>query len=122
MDIPFEAVTLTIWLAPIPAGNVHTICVVVHDVWGHALPPTFTCLVVEPVWSKYRPLIVSVAPVVGHLFMWYSLLLSFVQSDDVMLEMYGYAVDALHHTPRDAGVRSEHVVPGKSASAHIVDE
>ena len=67
-------------------------------------------------------MIVRVAPVVGHLFIWYSLLLSFVQSDEVILDMYGYAVDALHHTPSDADVRPVHVVPGNPASAQRVDD
>ena len=46
-------------------------------------------------------------------------MLSFVQSDDVMLDMYGYAMDALHHTPNDVE-RSVHVVPGSPASAQSV--
>ena len=36
-----------------------------------------------------------------------------------MLDMYGYAMDALHHTPNDVG-RSLQVVPGSSASGHNV--
>ena len=48
-------------------------------------------------------------------------MLSFVQSDDVMLDMYGYAIDALHHTPNDVE-RSVHVVPGSPASEHNVAE
>ena len=39
-----------------------------------------------------------------------------------MLDMYGYAVDALHHTPNDAGERSVHSVPGNPASAQRVPE
>ena len=46
-------------------------------------------------------------------------MLSFVQSDDVMLDMYGYAMEALHHTPNDVE-RSVHVVPGSPASGHNV--
>ena len=38
-----------------------------------------------------------------------------------MLEMYGYAIDALHHTPNDVE-RSVHTVPGNPASAHRVVE
>ena len=44
-----------------------------------------------------------------------------MQSDEVMLEMYGCVVDALHHTPNDVE-RSVHVVPGSPASAHSVVE
>ena len=36
-----------------------------------------------------------------------------------MLDMYGYAMDALHHTPNDVE-RSAHVVPGSPASGHNV--
>ena len=36
-----------------------------------------------------------------------------------MLDMYGYVMEALHHTPNDVE-RSVHVVPGSSASAHTV--
>ena len=36
-----------------------------------------------------------------------------------MLDMYGYAMDALHHTPNDVE-RSVHVVPGSPASAQSV--
>ena len=38
-----------------------------------------------------------------------------------MLEMYGYSVDALHHTPSDAE-RSVHTVPGNPMSAQSVAE
>ena len=38
-----------------------------------------------------------------------------------MLDMYGYAVDALHHTPNEAE-RSVQTVPGSPASAHRVVE
>ena len=44
-----------------------------------------------------------------------------MQSDDEMLKMYGYIVDALHHTPSDTE-RSLHVVPGSHASAQSVVE
>ena len=36
-----------------------------------------------------------------------------------MLDMYGYAMEALHHTPNDVG-RLLHVVPGSPASGHNV--
>ena len=38
-----------------------------------------------------------------------------------MLDMYGYAMDALHHTPNDVE-RSVHVVPGSPASGHNVGD
>ena len=39
-----------------------------------------------------------------------------------MRDMYGYAMEALHHTP-DAVERSVHVVPGSPASAQsVVDD
>ena len=38
-----------------------------------------------------------------------------------MLDMYGYAVDALHHTPNDVE-RSVQTVPGNPASAQSVVE
>ena len=49
------------------------------------------------------------------------MLLSFVQSDDVILDIYGYVVEALHHTPNEVE-RSEHVVPGNPASAQRLVE
>ena len=39
-----------------------------------------------------------------------------------MLDMYGYAMDALHHTPSVEGVRSVHVVPGSPVSGHNVGD
>lgn len=44
-----------------------------------------------------------------------------MQSGDIILEMYGYAVDTLHHTPSDAE-RSVHVLPSNPASEHSVAE
>ena len=45
-----------------------------------------------------------------------------MQAGEVILAMYGYAVDVLHHMPKDVGVRSVHVVPGNPASKHNVVE
>ena len=44
-----------------------------------------------------------------------------VQSEEVMSLMYGWAVEALHHTPREAE-RSVHVEPGTPLSAQRVLE
>ena len=58
---------------------------------------------------------------VEHLFKWKLLLLSFIQSYDVMLDMDGYVMEALHHTPDD-GERSLQIVAGSPASEHSVSD
>ena len=58
---------------------------------------------------------------VEQLFKCKSLLLSFIQSGDVMLDMYGCVLVPLHHTPNDKE-RSLQVVAGSPTSEHIVAE